>query len=60
MYYDRRVTNKEVAERVAVVGAKEIQDLCQKLCDPSKVYQFLFVVTCFCVGKCQQMQSYWK
>lgn len=22
MYYDRRVTNKEIAERVAVVGAK--------------------------------------
>jgi hypothetical protein len=37
MYYDRRVTNKEVAERVAVVGAKEIQDLCNKLLDTTKV-----------------------
>lgn len=37
MYYDRRVTNKEIAERVAVVGAKEIQKLCGKLMDTSKV-----------------------
>lgn len=31
MYYDRKVSNKEVAERVSVVGAKEIQMMCQKM-----------------------------
>ena len=31
MYYERRVYTKELAERVACVGAKEIQNLCQKI-----------------------------
>ena len=31
MYYERRVYTKELAERVASVGAKEIQNLCQKI-----------------------------
>lgn len=47
MYYDRRVTNKEIAERVAVVGAKEIQELCQKFVDPNLVFlRLLYRLMC--------------
>lgn len=37
MYYDRKVETKELAERVACVGAQEIKSLSSKLLDSSKV-----------------------
>ena len=38
MYYDRRVCTKELAERVACVGAEEIGALCRKLINEEKVH----------------------